>query len=992
MRRLVGAFLSFIITFLVVSTIFLSYDNKVYASKQDLGAGYNAILYDNSSGLPTSEANAVAQTKDGFVWIGGYSGLIRYDGNTFERYDSSTGVACVVSLFVDSHDRLWIGTNDSGVALLVGNEFKFFQSGETKSSSVRAITEDKDGNIILGTTLGLYYIDNNEEVHHLSDTVINNEYICELEYDEMGTIYGVTLDGAVFTINDLRISLFISSPELGFDTINTIQPDFKNEGYVFLGNQSNKIYYGKLEDEMENPKIYDTEELENINNIKIYDDIIWVVADSGVGYFDENEEIIIPQNLPMTNSIDRMMQDHEKNLWFCSSRQGVMKVVRTHFTNISDFSHLPTLVVNSTYIYNDYLYIASDTGLYILDKNYNQVHNDLTEFIGESRIRCIYMDSANYMWFCTYNATLDLVRYNPNNGEIKSYTKDDGMAANRTRMCIELSSGNIAATSDHGLTILTKDGEILNIFDGDDGISNLEILCVCEMSDGSLLLGSDGDGIYKIVGNKVSRYGIQDGLNSEVILRIKKDRDLDLYWIITSNSIEYLKDGKITTVTDFPYPNNFDVFFDKYDHLWILSSNGIYCVDKTSMLDNDVIYNLYDRECGIPGIATANSYSYIDSDGNIYVAASTGVYTFNINNDFGDLGKVIIDVPYITVDDKYVEIEDGTVNIESNVRRINIYAKAFTYSLYNPRMSYYLEGFDDKEIFTNKRDLTDLTYTNLKGGTYVFHLKLLNSLTGEVEEEFTLTIIKEKSLTEKTIFWVILSLIAVALIVGAGLFVIKMRTEKLLKKQRENQRLINEMTRVFARCIDMKDAYTRGHSTRVAIYSAMIAKKLGKNQEEIEKIFNIALLHDIGKISIPDNILNKPGRLDDEEFKVMKSHSQNGYDVLKDITIAPEISLGAGCHHEKYDGSGYPRHLKGDEIPEVAQIIAVADAFDAMYSTRPYRKQLPLENVVAEIKRCSGTQFNPKMVDAFLSLVDTGVFDKIDSINLDNVLEFVKTL
>ena len=307
-------------------------------------------------------------------------------------------------------------------------------------------------------------------------------------------------------------------------------------------------------------------------------------------------------------------------------------------------------------------------------------------------------------------------------------------------------------------------------------------------------------------------------------------------------------------------------------------------------------------------------------------------------------------------------------------------------------MSYYLEGFDDQEIFTNKRDLTDLTYTNLKGGTYVFHLKLLNSLTGEVEEEFTLTIIKEKSLTEKTIFWVILSLIAVALIVGAGLFVIKMRTEKLLKKQRENQRLINEMTRVFARCIDMKDAYTRGHSTRVAIYSAMIAKKLGKNQEEIEKIFNIALLHDIGKISIPDNILNKPGRLDDEEFKVMKSHSQNGYDVLKDITIAPEISLGAGCHHEKYDGSGYPRHLKGDEIPEVAQIIAVADAFDAMYSTRPYRNQMPLDSVVAEIKRCSGAQFNPKMVDAFLSLVDTGVFDKIDSINLDNVLEFVKTL
>ena len=214
----------------------------------------------------------------------------------------------------------------------------------------------------------------------------------------------------------------------------------------------------------------------------------------------------------------------------------------------------------------------------------------------------------------------------------------------------------------------------------------------------------------------------------------------------------------------------------------------------------------------------------------------------------------------------------------------------------------------------------------------------------------------------------------------------------MLEEQKDKQRLINEMTKVFAKCIDMKDQYTQGHSTRVAIYTAMIAKKLGKSQEEIEKIFNIALLHDIGKISIPDKILNKPGRLDDDEFAIMKSHSQNGYNVLKEIEIAPDISLGAGCHHEKYDGSGYPRHLKGDEIPEVAQIIAVADAFDAMYSTRPYRRQMPLEEVVNEIKRCSGSQFNPKMVDAFLELIDQGAFNNIEEINLDNVLSFVEKL
>ena len=103
-------------------------------------------------------------------------------------------------------------------------------------------------------------------------------------------------------------------------------------------------------------KVYSTGELENINNIKVFGDTIWVVSDSGVGFFDEADEINVLQNLPMSNSIDRMMEDHEQNIWFCSSRQGVMKIVRTNFTNISDLAHLPSLVVNSTYVYNNNLY------------------------------------------------------------------------------------------------------------------------------------------------------------------------------------------------------------------------------------------------------------------------------------------------------------------------------------------------------------------------------------------------------------------------------------------------------------------------------------------------------------------------------------------------------------------------------------------------------------------------------------------------------------
>ena len=960
-----------------------------------LGEGYSAILYDNSNGLPTSEANAIVQSADGYIWIGGYAGLIRYDSNEFYRYDSSSGVASVVSLFVDSKDRLWIGTNDSGIAYLdkETNDFVFinyFQNDE--SMSVRAINEDSEGNIFFGTTLGVYYIDENHEVHRLNDPIINNEYVCELNTNIDGEIYGVTLSGGVFVIKHKRLDLFFKSSELevSLGIVNTVYPDSLNSGYAYLGNQENDIYYGRLDNAMSGAVHLSVGSLENLNSIREYDNMLWVIADNGIGHFTANYRQADPtftlfKKLPMNNSVDRMLRDHEANMWFCSSRQGVMKIVRNNFVDISGLAELDPLVVNSTCLDNNLLYIATDTGLHILTaSNYQEVNNSLTAFLNNVRIRCILKDSVGYLWFCTYGEH-GLVRYNPISEDIIYFNTDNGMAANRVRMAIELSDGSIAASTNNGVNII-QNGAVVRTLDSSIGLSNLEILTVAQMEDGRLLLGSDGDGIYVVNGNLVSRIGIADGLKSGVILRIKKDRDLDLYWIITSNSISYLQDGVIHNV-DFPYANNFDVFFDNYNRIWVLSSNGIYCASKQSIFDEKIEFSLYDKDCGLPAIATANSYSYITSEGLLYVAASTGLFSFNINTDFGSLGDVILSVPYLMIDDKYYKIDESkTITIHSDAKRINIYAQAFTYSLYNPRLSYYLEGFDDQEIIINKNDLKPFSYTNLKGGTYTFHLKLRNSLTDEVEQEYTITIIKTKALSEYIIFW-----IALAVIVGSTLLIIsyllnRKRVQRLEAKQKENQKLINEMTQVFARCIDMKDEYTRGHSSRVALYTSLIAKQLGKSDEEVEKIYNIALLHDIGKISIPDRILNKPGKLDDEEYAIMKSHSPNGYNILKDITIAPEIAIGAGAHHERYDGRGYPNNLKGDEIPEVAQIIAVADTFDAMYSTRPYRRKMPLEEVVGEIKRCAGSQFNPKMVEAFMKVVDSGILDRIDTLTIQDII------
>ena len=205
-----------------------------------------------------------------------------------------------------------------------------------------------------------------------------------------------------------------------------------------------------------------------------------------------------------------------------------------------------------------------------------------------------------------------------------------------------------------------------------------------------------------------------------------------------------------------------------------------------------------------------------------------------------------------------------------------------------------------------------------------------------------------------------------------GIYLYTDHIDSLKKKQQESIILASEVSEAFAKVIDMKDKYTNGHSERVAKYTAMIAKEMGYDAETVEKYHRIGLLHDVGKVGIPKAVLNKPGKLTDEEYDVIKSHTLKGYEVLKDISVVPELAVGALAHHERHDGNGYPNGLSGDDIPPVARIIAVADAFDAMYSDRQYRKRLDFEEAISRIREASGSQLNPEVVDAFFRLVDKG--------------------
>ncbi len=190
--------------------------------------------------------------------------------------------------------------------------------------------------------------------------------------------------------------------------------------------------------------------------------------------------------------------------------------------------------------------------------------------------------------------------------------------------------------------------------------------------------------------------------------------------------------------------------------------------------------------------------------------------------------------------------------------------------------------------------------------------------------------------------------------------------------QQRERVLFEETAEALANAIDAKDKYTHGHSARVAMISRQIAEKAGYSEEFCEQVYYAALLHDVGKIGIQDAILNKEGKLTEEEFQEIKLHPVFGNQILSGIQQSPYLCLGAHYHHERYDGTGYPDHLAGEDIPVIARIISVADAYDAMTSSRSYREPISDAKVKEEIRKNSGTQFDPKFAEIMLGLIEAG--------------------
>jgi putative two-component system response regulator len=202
---------------------------------------------------------------------------------------------------------------------------------------------------------------------------------------------------------------------------------------------------------------------------------------------------------------------------------------------------------------------------------------------------------------------------------------------------------------------------------------------------------------------------------------------------------------------------------------------------------------------------------------------------------------------------------------------------------------------------------------------------------------------------------------------------LRKKTDQLIEEHNKTERMTMQIVKALSGAIDAKDTYTNGHSTRVAQYSREIAKRFGYEEKRLEEIYMMGLLHDVGKIGIPDAVINKPANLNEDEFEVIKTHPVLGAKILGAIKEMPSLANGARWHHERYGGGGYPDNLKGEDIPIEARIIAVADSYDAMTSHRSYRAPLPQDVVRSEIEKGKGTQFDPRFADIMIHMIDEDI-------------------
>ncbi len=769
-------------------------------------AGYAGTVYDYFSGFPFTEANVMAQTPDGYLYIGSYGGLTRFDGQNFEVISDISSAVC---LYVDPQGRLWVGTNEMGAACLEQGKLTVYGQAEgLPSDSIRGFWEEPGGGLYIATVSGLVLLEPSGTVLPVLDKRLRTVSVTMLSGDRAGTIYGVTVDGNAFALRERSVVSWWSAEEIGAD-VGCIYADPEKEGVFWCGTEGSEVLRCAADRPVSDWEHYSIRGVSGVNCLLLEGDRLWVCCGDGIGWLDAGGAFHRLNHIPVRSAVEHILQDLEGNLWISSSRRGVLRLSKSRFTDVNVLAGLDNISVNTVWVEDETVWLGTDTGLKALNAEGNPVKLPARfDELSDVLVRTVVGDGNGSLWICT-DSGLGLARYVPKTRRLTYITKKDGLPSNQVRDALVLDDGTLLVSVPEALALL-RDGAVSRTWTREDGVCDSELLTMCQAPDGTVLLGSNGDGLFVLDREEIRPFSGANELQGGTILRLRSDPQRQCVWVLSgSGELGVWKDGTIRNLNSF-LPNAshsgspfYDLLLYEND-LWLLGGTGLCAVKADSLLAGAAqTGRYYDRSNGLPHVTKPHSRSFVTADGTAWLSGSDGVTRMSFADAEGPEHIPMFDIPWVEVDEERFRLPDGQeLALNSDNKRLRIHAAAITFALEDPELVYRLEGYEDEWTHATAGTLSDIVYTNLPGGDYVFRFGSPGGENGELLAEYSFRIHKELAFYEHPTVW-ILGILLLLLLVAALIWLILHRQRKALTRKHEEARINNELSMAAKIQMDM---------------------------------------------------------------------------------------------------------------------------------------------------------------------------------------------
>ncbi|MCR4797398.1 MAG: hypothetical protein K5853_03005, partial [Lachnospiraceae bacterium] len=756
----------------------------VYAEEEnkapDYLSEYASTYYGMDDGLASIEINCITQTGDGYIWVGGYSGLYVFDGTRFYQMDLGKGISSVTTLFTASNGDLWIGTNDVGVvrySVKAKTSKVYGAAAGLPSESVRSICEDAEGNIYVGTVVSPCVITASGVVGKYEDLAGVSNITSMSAYENW--VCGTTGGGALFLMNSDGLCQIIDDGRLYRSLC------WGRDGELLAGTTEDELVHFSLqEDHLTERSVSEYPQHAYYNDIyhSPEENGYLVCADDGMAYIDSAGKMTDLTTMSFNNSIKGAMKDYQGNLWFVSDKQGILRYSPNIFKNLGKVSGLPDRVANAVLLDGTDLYVGMDEGLFVIDTTTDTLKDTgYLSALSKARVRGLMKDSKGNIWVSVYGDE-GLVEILPSGEMVFFNATNTSMPDSRMRSAIELLNGDIMAAGAFGIVCI-RDGRVAYVLTEKDGLETPQILSLMQRPDGAVLAGSDGGGIYVIRDGVVTdNINAGSGLKSPVVLRIVHGKFGYIY--VTSNALYYDNGEDVEPLDQFPYSNNYDIHIDDEGIAWVLSSAGIYLVDEIKLISNEEYdYALLNYTRGLDTSLTSNSWNAADERG-MYLCCSDGVRYIDMKEYGRFEDDFVIDIHSFMGNGETITEQNSTYYVPAGVTKVEFCPAVLNYSMTNPLVHVYLEGMEDVDYTMKQNEMKEITLNRLPHGTYPLHVQILDEVDhSRVLKEAVFTVEKEAQLYEELYFKIYQYSVLLVFIIYMAWIVARMRNLSVINRQ-----------------------------------------------------------------------------------------------------------------------------------------------------------------------------------------------------------------